>query len=294
MSLPAARRKEKWEMVFPGLTRKAAPVTRGPWFQYRDPVGFEWNTFEVYLTDLPAALDGFRFVQISDLHCRPDWQTAYDDLIDRLGAEEPDLILITGDIVDDTQYPHKCLPTARRLLSQFRAPQGVLGVRGNHDENVDAEDFNSTPLRLIDGRRLLLGHRGAAVELIAIPGPLRADYPVGFEDSLPPKAAGVPRIVMSHYPDHFRRMRATAPDIFVCGHTHGGQICLPGPLPLLRHDSLPMRYFLGVHRLDKTHFFVNRGFGFSTQQVRLFCPSEVIEIRLRRNAEVRMQNAECR
>jgi hypothetical protein len=282
VSLPVARRKENWELVFPGLARKVAPVTPGPWFQYRDPVGFEWNTFEVYLTDLPPALDGFRLVQISDLHCRPGWQTAYDDLIDRLSADEPDLILITGDIVDDADYPYKCLPTARRLLSQLRARQGVLGVRGNHDENVDAGDFNSTPLRLVEGQRLLLPHRGAAIELIAIPGPLRSDYPAGFEDSFPPNATGVPRIVMSHYPDHFRKMRATAPDIFLCGHTHGGQICLPGTLPLLRHDSLPMRYFLGVHRLDKTCFFVNRGFGFSTQQVRIFCPSEVIEVRLRR------------
>ncbi len=111
MSEAKQRRSEQWETILPGLQQKVSPVTPGPWFQYHDAVGFEWNTFEVQLPHLPQALDGFRIVHLSDLHCKPYWQSAYDDLIDRLNADEPDVIFITGDIVDFIQNPHRCLPT---------------------------------------------------------------------------------------------------------------------------------------------------------------------------------------
>jgi len=281
----ACRRTEKWISLHDGLRRKISPVTPGPWFQYHDAVGFEWNTFEVSLPNLPPALDGFRLIHLSDLHCQSYWQTAYDDLLDRLRAQEPDLIVITGDVVDYITRPHACLPTARTLLGELRAVAGVIGILGNHDENVDPAELNETPLRLIDGRRILIESNDAKLELIAPPGPLRSDYPPGFEKTLPARSPGIPRIILSHYPDHFRKMRVLKPDLFLSGHTHGGQICLPGRIPILRHDSLPIQYFHGVHQLDKTWMFVNRGFGFSTFPARIFCPSEVIEIRLRRNAE---------
>ncbi len=128
----------------------------------------------------------------------------------------------------------------------------------------------------------MLHHNGADIEVIAMPGPLREDLPRGFAGSMPPKTAHVPRILLSHFPDHIRRMRPLQADIFLSGHTHGGQVSLPGGTPIIRHDSLPIRYFHGVHRLHNAWFFVNRGFGFSTLPVRILCPAEVIEIRLRK------------
>jgi len=257
----------------------------GPWFQYHDAVGFEWNTFELPIADLPDELDGFRIIHLSDLHCQPHWQTAYDDLLDRLYADEPDLIVITGDIVDYVNHPHRCLPTAHQLLGGLRAPAGVLGILGNHDRTLYPGELNGTPLRLIDGQRLLIPARNKTIELVAAIGPEREDYPRGFEKAFPAKTPGVPRIILSHYPDHIRKMKCLKPDVFLTGHTHGGQACLPGCIPILRHDSLPIKYFHGTHRYANTWLVVNRGFGFSTLPFRLFCPSEVIEIVLRRNAE---------
>jgi predicted MPP superfamily phosphohydrolase len=248
-------------------------------------VGFEWNTYEVSLPNLPAALDGFRLVQLSDMHCQPHWQTAYDELIDRIRADEPDLIVFTGDLIDYINKPWECLPTARKLLPLLRASHGLLGVFGNHDRLVDPADYNGTPLRMIDGQRLLIHHEGAQLELIAVPGPERIDCPHDFGKSMQPKSVGIPRIMLAHFPDHIRRLKVLQPDIYLSGHTHGGQACLPGGIPIQRHDSLPIKYFKGVHQLYGTHFFVSRGFGFSTFNFRAFCPSEVIEIVLRRSDE---------
>jgi predicted MPP superfamily phosphohydrolase len=267
--------------MLPGLEKKTGPdVLRGPWFQYHDAVGFEWNTYRVALPNLPGELSGLRIIHLSDLHCQPHWQTAYDELIDRLRADVPDLILITGDIVDYEKRPWQCVPTARRFLRQLHAKHGVFGILGNHDFHLRRSALDDTPLQLIDGRRLVVPVRGRTVELIAPPGPLREHYPRGFEKRFPEKQTGVPRIILSHYPDHIRRMKRMRPDVFLAGHTHGGQACLPGGIAILRHDSLPLKLLKGAHRLHGAWYFVNRGFGFSTMNFRVFCPSEVIEIRL--------------
>jgi predicted MPP superfamily phosphohydrolase len=254
------------------------PALPGPWFQYHDVVGFEWNTYRVVLPKLPPALEGLRILHLSDLHCQPHWQSAYDDLLDRLKTNEPDLILITGDIVDWIKNPEPCLPTACLLLSQLRAPLGIYAVTGNHDDYIFASDFAQTPVRFIESQRLLLNHRGSQLELLGITGPHRYSFNPEFEKQIPEKQPGIPRIILSHYPDHIRRLRTKRPDLFLSGHTHGGQICLPGMIPIIRHDSLPMKYFHGVHEFDDSILIVNRGFGFSTHNVRVFCPAEVVEV----------------
>lgn len=271
-----------WQSVLPGLRR--LPTEPGPWLQVFDAAGFEWNTYELAIADLPAALDGFRIIHLSDLHCRRHWQRAYDQLATRLAADVPDLVLFTGDAVENKHRPHRALPIARRVMDRLPARLGVFGIRGNHDLGLLAGDFAATPLQLIDGQRLLLNGartgKPAAVELIGMPGPHRPDVSHQWFAALPPRTEGVPRIVMSHYPDHIVRMRWADPDVYLAGHTHGGQMCLPGGIALLRHDSLPWRLCKGVHRYADTWFIVNRGLGFSSLPIRTFCPAEVIDLRL--------------
>jgi predicted MPP superfamily phosphohydrolase len=90
----------------------------------------------------------------------------------------------------------------------------------------------------------------------------------------------MPRIALAHYPDHLRLMRPLRPDVLLAGHTHGGQICLPGGIPIIRHDTLPRRQARGVHFIDGTWLVNHRGFGYTSLALRVFCPSEVIEIEL--------------
>ncbi|MGH9372982.1 MAG: hypothetical protein ACRD15_15780, partial [Vicinamibacterales bacterium] len=114
------------------------------------------------------------------------------------------------------------------------------------------------------------------------PGVHREDLDVEFLRSIPSRRAGGVRICLSHFPDLVRRTDFLAPDLFLAGHTHGGQICLPGRLPIIRHDTLPRHQCTGVHQIGQTWLVVNRGLGFSGLPFRAFCPAEVIEIRLAR------------
>ena len=82
---------------------------------------------------------------------------------------------------------------------------------------------------------------------------------------------------MQHYPDQIRRTVQLEPDIVFAGHTHGGQLCLPGGHPILRHDGLPTRYCSGVHAYEKLAASSAAGIGFSSLPFRTFCPSQVME-----------------
>jgi predicted MPP superfamily phosphohydrolase len=272
----------EWVQVQPGLRRAVTP--KGPTFQFGDAAGFEWNIYEVTIHDLPPALRGFRILQVADVHCFDYWQRAYDELIERVRADRPDLMLFSGDLCDDIKNPLPQLPIARRLLSNLSARYGMFGVRGNHDLKVWQTSVTGTPLRLIDGERLFFEINDAKLELIGLPGPDREDLSDDFVRAIPPKQHGVPRVILSHYPDHIRRIEhrgpEIGPDIYLAGHTHGGQVCLPGGIAILRHDSLPQHMCRDVHRLAHSWFVVSRGLGFSSYRVRAFCPAEVIELRL--------------
>jgi predicted MPP superfamily phosphohydrolase len=268
-----------WIPLRPGLRQLATP--RGPKLQYFDAVGFEWNIYELAIHDLPDELIGYRIIHLSDLHCREYWQDAYDQLISRLHAEVPDVILVTGDYCDDTQHPQPALPICTKLLANLPSNQGMFGIFGNHDYNVSPADFRGVNIDFIPGRRVILSGRGGReVEVIGMLGPNREHLTPEYIETQPPRQPGRPRVMIGHYPDHIRRLPPMQGDIYLAGHTHGGQVCFPGGFPVIRHDSLPWRMCKGIHRYGHTWLCVSKGFGFSDVPWRMFCSSEVAELRL--------------
>jgi predicted MPP superfamily phosphohydrolase len=252
---------------------------KGPWLQLTVPRGFEWNRYRLPIPNLPSAFDGFRIVQIADLHLRAFWSDVYDHLIARVRQEAPDVIFMTGDLVNNKRDHTKEAPFAHRLVSQLHAPHGIFGVLGNHDQYALPPKMEGSGIRFLH-RRHLIQVNGAQLEIIGLPGVVRSDVTRTVLDRFPPKDDRVPRLILSHYPDILRKAEFLRPDVYFAGHTHGGQICLPGGIPIIRHDSLPRRLTSGVHKVKDTWLVVSRGLGFTTLPIRLFCPAEVIEVTL--------------
>lgn len=258
----------------------AVETGRGPRIQYRVPWQVEWNRRDLPVGDLPRALEGFRVIHLTDLHLRRFWSEAYDRLIRRVNDAAADLILITGDFVNSKRNHVPEVPFARRFVSQLQARFGCFGILGNHDRYGLEPRMNGSGVMLLDGRRQVIEVNGAPLELIGLPGVDRRDVTGEVLERFPPREPGMPRLVLAHFPDLIRKARVLQPDIFFAGHTHGGQICLPGGIPIIRHDSLPPRLVRGIHRVDRTWLVVSRGLGFTGLPLRLFCPAEVIEITL--------------
>lgn len=265
---------------FPTI-RRLGP--QGHWLQRVSPAGFEWNLVTLPIRDLPVELVGTRIVHLSDLHFTDRWFDAHDVLVDAINDARADLVMVTGDFVRANVPLAGVAPLVGKLLAGISAKLGVFGVLGNHDRYGIDPHLAGMNINLLGGRCQTVKRNGREIDLIGLPGFVREDMSESWVTRTAvtfPKRPGVPRVVLSHYPDHIRRVRPFAADVFLAGHTHGGQICLPGGIPIVRHDSLPWRYFGGVRDVDGTWLVNNRGFGFTKIPVRMFCPNEVVEIEL--------------
>jgi hypothetical protein len=250
----------------------------GPRVQVRSARGFEWTRLELPVSGLSPSLSGLRIVHLSDFHCRAWWDPAYDQLTARLRENPPDLILFTGDFVECKHDSRPAQPVVRKLFSQLSSRLGTYAILGNHDGDLIGPPLARCNVNLIDHRRVFLHGAEADIELIGLSGVDRFDLDRRWAVGLGPKRPGSLRIILCHYPNVLARVADLAPDLYLTGHTHGGQISLPTGLPIMRHDTLPRRLCSGIHRIFGTVLVANRGFGFTYLPVRLFCPSEVVEI----------------
>ena len=258
---------------------------RGPCLHFRSLEGFEWNAVELGISDLPPALEGLRLFHLSDIHLRHHWRPELDEVIRRTNEHTPDLILFTGDFVDDKRDHRPAVPILERFVRQLKSRFGMFATLGNHDGDLLAARLLGMGVRVIIHQRVIVPANGASVELIGLPGPDRRDLNEDFVYALPKRSAGVPRVILGHYPDMIRAAQAAglSTDLYLAGHTHGGQICLPNEFPIIRHDTLPRRLCKGAHDFGGTCLVVSRGLGFTTMPLRIFCPAEVIEIVLKRS-----------
>ncbi|MBV8782215.1 MAG: metallophosphoesterase [Phycisphaerae bacterium] len=215
---------------------------------------------------------------MTDLHFRSGWAQPFDELIERVRADPPDLILFTGDLVEHHFDPRPAYASAGRLVSSLTARYGKFAILGNHDGDLLGPMFMAWGLHLLNAGIETLTINGAPVELVGVPGVRREDLTERFLLRVPPHSPDKLRIVLAHYPDTVRQLTRLKPDLVLSGHTHGGQLCLPGGIPIITHDRLPRRMSKGVHRVFDTWLVVSRGLGFSGFPVRTFCPAEIVEI----------------
>jgi predicted MPP superfamily phosphohydrolase len=238
--------------------------------------------------DLPAPLAGLRIVQLSDLHVGLSMRARkLRQMVERVNALEPDLIVITGDIFDyDPAYIEEgCLE-----LAKLGARHGVFAILGNHDVYTGAEAVAAgiaqlTSIRLLrdDFAKLEIG--GAPLWLAGIDDPGRdwterdAEHPAldRLARELPRDPA---RILLAHRPSWFAQAARLGFPVVLSGHTHGGQIAPPGPFRHWNVARLIAHWTRGRFELDGSVLYVNRGLGVVGPPVRLNCSREIALLRL--------------
>jgi uncharacterized protein len=253
----------------------------GSWLELGVPGRPAQRRYDVPVRGLNPALDGLRIIHLSDLHMRGHWHEAHEQLLADVRHASPDVILFTGDFIE-SKYDHRpALPHLHRLLDGLAARYGIFAILGNHDPDVVRPHVAAHGVRFVTHRRVMVQAGDAEIEIIGLPGLSRADLDMSFIRRQPPPTQGVPRIVLSHYPDLFTAARNLEMDLYLCGHTHGGQVCFPDGTPPLTHDAMPKKLCKGFHRIGKTWMGISSGLGFSGLTVRLFCPTEFAELTLR-------------
>lgn len=237
-----------------------------------EPVWLQRKAHDVRITGLPVAFDGFKIVQLSDLHC--GWhvpQSHIDRAIDAAHAEQGDLIAVTGDFV---HKGYKHVRRAAAAVGRLTAPHGVFAVLGNHDFAVrnalgvrrypDLHHAVSTALndhgvRVLRNEGLHLERGGARIGLAGVDD--LWSRACDLESALDHLPVDAPRILLAHNPRTVEKLNGRRCDLVLSGHTHGGQVFLPGlGRPFLGKRA--RQFACGLYRLDKTHLYVNTGIGF--------------------------------
>ncbi len=236
---------------------------------------------EIHLDRWPKVLDGFRIVQISDIHIGPllDHRFARE-LTERVNALEPDLVAVTGDLVDGS------VSKLRDEVSPFgglRARHGVFFVTGNHDHYSGAdpwcERMRELGMRVLRNERVTLEQAGACFELAGVDDHRSGYETFGGEDldaALEGLPLGRPVLLLAHDPSTFKKASRMGIDLQLSGHTHGGQIW-----PFEYFVRLAVPFVAGLYRRGEAQLYVSRGTGFWGPPMRLAAPAEITEIRLR-------------
>lgn len=265
--------------------------------------GFIIEPFKLRLTAvmtftdrLPCGTEPIRVLHISDLHV--ERLTEREDKVLQMAQEaKPDLIVISGDYVNlSYNRDKKTLKQVRQLLGQLSAPYGVFATLGSPPVDLREtvvpifEGLNITLLRhgwqqVTLGNGRLGNHRSLTVMGMDCTHDLAVD--AGRLAQLVRAApSNAPQLLVYHSPELMPEAAQHGIDLYVCGHTHGGQVRLPFLGPIFTSSQLGRRFVMGLYRNGRTTLYVSRGIGLeglSAPRVRFMCPPEMTLITIMPN-----------
>ena len=255
-------------------------------------IALEVNEYEIVSDRIPEAFAGFRIAQVSDLHNK-DFGEGYGQLLTLLSQINPDIIVVTGDLIDSRQTD---LDIALEFAWQAGKIARVYYVSGNHEARVpEYEDLKIGLVKagvvILENQKVQITREGESITIMGIDDPsFQEDYLFGDSESVARQAienlqneSDEYTILLSHRPELFDLYVETEMDLVFSGHAHGGQFRLPflGGLVAPNQGFFP-KYDAGLFSEENTTMIVSRGVGNSIIPFRINNPPEVVVAELRK------------
>jgi predicted MPP superfamily phosphohydrolase len=229
-------------------------------------------TNPVPLAQLPSAFHGFTILHISDLHADLNPEVMHR-LTHMVSGLQYDICVLTGDYRGQTFGPfHDAMQGLNRLRGQLHGP--VYAVLGNHDSIRMLPVIESMDIRMLMNESIPLTREHQQIHLAGVDDAhyYRADNVHQAAADIPPGAIS---ILLSHTPEIYRQAAHAGFSLMLSGHTHGGQICLPGSIPITLDASLPRALAAGAWTYGPLTGYTSVGVGCSIVPVRFNCPPEI-------------------
>jgi predicted MPP superfamily phosphohydrolase len=238
------------------------------------------ESFELALPDLPPAFDGYRVLHLTDLHI--DALEGFPEALAAVtAAAECDVCVMTGDYRFRVHGPaHAIRPGMETLMRALAPKDGVFAVLGNHDSGEMAGIFEALGIRMLVNETATLQRGDEALHLTGVDD-VHYYYTDDAAVALRYAPAGC-RIALVHSPEMAEQAAACGVSLYLTGHTHAGQVCLPGGRPVITHSHGRRRFAKGLWREGGMLGYTSRGAGVSGLPVRFNCPGEISLITLRR------------
>lgn len=234
---------------------------------------------DVWFKELPPRFDGFTLLHISDMHADMN-EAAMRHVVELVGDLSYDVCVLTGDFRGKTFGPFEAaLDGVSRVRVHLKGP--VYGVLGNHDTIQMVPGLEAMGIRMLLNESEPIVRDGQRIYLAGIDDAhfFRVDNIEKAASQIP---AGEFAILLSHTPEIYRQAAHADFNLLLSGHTHGGQICLPGSIPITLDSVLPRRMGSGAWQYHNMIGYTSVGAGTSVVAVRFNCPAEITLHHLRR------------
>lgn len=247
---------------------------------FRNALDLKVKTTDLHLPNLPKNFDGFRILFMSDFHFG-EIKELPEIVFSRVVDIEADLCLLGGDYLGGfSGSSDPALSIMKELASKIRAPHGVYGVLGNHDHPSLAKGLEKVGIRMLMNDSIIIEKQNQKLSVIGVEDPhfhRRHDLPKAF-NSAPTEAF---KVFLAHCPELYAKAEEHGADVYLCGHTHNGQIRLPwfgAPIS----GCLGSNGFIGGQWQYKAMAgYTSPGVGVSMVHTRYLCPPEISVITLR-------------
>ncbi len=226
----------------------------------------------VPISGLPDAFEGLKILHLSDLHI--DMYGEFPQVLaERVQAIDYDICVMTGD------YRYKtfgnceaALKGLERLRSQLKDP--IYAVLGNHDSVKMVPPMEDLGIRVLLNESIAINRGEAVLHLAGIDDPhyYRTDNLERAREDIDPRNVSV---LLAHSPEIYKQAAYAGFKLLLCGHTHGGQICLPGQWPIIYDAKCPRRMARGAWHYRDLQGYTSAGAGSSMVEVRINCPPEI-------------------
>ena len=279
-----------WSAVLMGLSFvQGAGLLVLLWATAVEPRRLALTHLELEIDSLPPGAEPLRVLHISDIHLER-FTEREKRLLDLARKARPDMIVITGDYLNLSYNRDEiALQQVAQLLAQLEAPHGVYATLGSPP--VDLREvitplLESLPLRLLrDEWTTVELKTGGSLVLMGVDCThYIAQDAQRLEELAATAPNSAPRVLLYHSPEIMPQAIGQMVDLYLCGHTHGGQVRLPLVGPILTSSQLGRRYVMGHYCEGSTHLYVSRGVGMeglSAPRVRLLAPPEITLVTLR-------------
>jgi len=275
-------RKSRWSLfncliwIFGILLRLTGWHKRG----LRNAQNLVFSEIVVEFTDLPESFHDYTILHLTDLHL--DFVQNFEYIVtEKIKGISCDLCVITGDYRKKTHNGYRqVIEPMKRIVRALEARDGILSTLGNHDTCRMVQALEEMGVTVLANETVTFQRQNEELTVTGIDDPHYYFTP-GVISALNESNGGF-KIILVHTPEIYDMAATNEYRLYLCGHTHGGQICLPGGLPIITHLKFGKEFYRGLWQYKGMLGFTNSGCGSVGIPTRFNSSGEVVLIRLKK------------